>query len=88
MEAAAGTESGPSQTAAMGGSYKGFTTLLSATLYRSASREAPYAIAAIAESERPEAERSCVNGCARSGAFGLAAPIAVRPSLGLQSEWS
>ncbi|KAK6739864.1 hypothetical protein RB195_008389 [Necator americanus] len=45
MEAAVGAELGPSQTAAMGGANKGFTTLAAATLRRSASRGAAFAIA-------------------------------------------
>ncbi|KAK6729495.1 hypothetical protein RB195_006504 [Necator americanus] len=45
LEAVVGTEVGPSQTAAMGGDSKGFTTLLAAALHRSVWREAAYAIA-------------------------------------------
>ncbi|KAK6763130.1 hypothetical protein RB195_023732 [Necator americanus] len=47
MEVAVGTKEKPSQTAAMDGASKGFTTLPAATPHRSDSREATYAIADI-----------------------------------------
>ncbi|KAK6757456.1 hypothetical protein RB195_015339 [Necator americanus] len=86
MEEAVGTEVRPSQTAAIGCASKGSNTLLTATLHRSASREAAYAIAyvlhvvlALVGSKRHEARTVAQAAVLASGAVETAVGIEVGP---------